>query len=66
MIGVSMRLAGILVAAGVAMGGLPAVAGVARPPALSAAATILGLAGALGFAARVATRLRQRRESVSR
>ncbi len=54
----TMRLAAVLIAAGMAIGAIPAIVGVARSKALSMAATALALGGVIGLAANVAGRLR--------
>jgi hypothetical protein len=58
-IAVDVRLAGLLIGVGLAVGAVPTVAGVARSKGLSAAAVALSLGGVLGLAANLTARRRQ-------
>jgi hypothetical protein len=52
---VTVRLAGILIVAGVAIGAAPTIVGVVRSRVLSTVAVALGLGGVVGLAVNVAT-----------
>lgn len=56
---VTVRLSGVLIVVGLAIGVTPTVVGVARSKVLSMAAATVGLGGVLGLATNVAARLRQ-------